>query len=153
MNPSRGNPSHFDAGLYSLGRPANTKLVISARQRLPHYCVYCARDCGRFIQVAIEGEVSQLPSEIKAAGCLMMGFGLGRFLGLGLAMGPAQGMLEAGRNSQKKMGIPVCGKCQRERGIPRIERVEEGLQIRCCKDFATRLERGEFGGIGANDPY
>jgi hypothetical protein len=62
-------------------------------------------------------------------------------------------MLEAGRRSQKKIAIPVCSKCQRARGLPRVERIEQGLQIRCCKEFATRFERGEFGGIGANDPY
>ena len=79
-----------------------------------------------------------------------MGLLFGRLIGLGLAMGPAKGMLEAGRMRQRMVRVPVCARCHRTKGLPRIERVEGGLRIRCCEGFAEKIRRRDFGG---SDPY
>lgn len=145
MKSNPGNFRSIDEARVSSGLGNSVKITLPSKRYLPKYCLHCACPCESQVPVPVEGDVSGFSSDVKAAGCLMIGFGMGRLIGTLFAMGAARSILEGGKSSKAAMCVPVCQKCRREKGLPRIERVRDGLNLWCCEEYAAKYHAGDYG--------
>ena len=137
-----GNFRTIEEARRDVGDGANCEIEAAFGQAMPPYCMYCARNTTRTIMVPVSSWTKD-NQEAKAAGCLFLGFMLGRRFPL-FAILQSAGAVSNGPGSHRDVSLPVCQTCSTSYGAPLAEMVSKSrVKVACCERFKERFDRGD----------